>query len=371
MRKSRFLHRVLVSCFITALSATAAQAAAQPEGPCTPPGAWSSRTEPPAPIVRAWGTFFPPDGKFYSVGGRLGDLLGDDYIQVNIYDPVLDTWSQSNSTFVDGQVNNMVGGVLDFGGTPSIVVVGGSAATLTTATSDVRQYDPVADAIIVLTADPWPGNTDGAMLPGGAAVVDNKLYVFGGFHIGLGMLDGIWQFDPAAAEGSRWTTMTATLPAQIAYIPTAASGGLIYLLGGSLWDDVGATLVDSTESSVYDPVADTITPVAAIPRATAETRAVAALDGTIWVLGGGRIDPNPSNAVDVYDPVGDSWSEGPAFTNARRNFAADIDPAVGTVWAVGGYDIGNTAQTFNEQFTPCDIVDDTIFEDGFDGPPVG
>jgi hypothetical protein len=372
MRKSRFLHSVLVSFFITALSATAAQAAVQPEGPCTPPGAWANRADVPTTLVRSWGAFFPPDGKFYAVGGRFDDVAGDDFIQVNIYDPVADSWSLSNSTFVDGQVNNMVGGVLDFGGTQYIVVVGGSAAGATTSTSDVRQYDPVADAIIVLTDDPWPGNTDGTMLPGGAAVVDNKLYVFGGFHIGIGMLDGIWVFDPAAAAGSRWTTLTTTLPAPIGYIPTAASGGLIYLLGGASWDDVGATLLDSTESSVYDPVADTISPIAVIPRATGETRAVTALDGTIWVLGGGRVAPNPSNEVDVYDPVGDAWSLGPALTAARRNFAADVDPATGTIWAAGGYDTdGLTPLAVNEQFTACEVVDDTIFQDGFDGPPTG
>ena len=367
MRKSRFLTRVFVSAFIAAICVTAAQAAAQPEGPCTPPGAWTTRADFPSTIVRAWGQYF--DGKFYALGGRFDDVAGDDFIQVNIYDPLLDTWSQSNSTFVDGQVNNMVGGVLDFGGTQYIVVVGGSAAGATTATADVRQYDPVGDSIVVLTGDPWPGvGPSSTILPGGAAVHDNKLYVFGGFEINIGMVDTIWQFDPAAAEGSRWTQMTATLPTPIGYIPAATSGDLIYLLGGSLFDPT-AILIDSTESSVFDPVADTIAPVATIPRATAETRAVTMLDGTVWVLGGGRTAPNPSNEVDIYDPVGDSWTVGPAFTNPRRNFPAGIDPVTGTIWAVGGYDIDNLPLFFNEEFTACVVVDDTIFEDGFDGPP--
>jgi hypothetical protein len=246
-------------------------------------------------------------------------------------------------------------------------MVGGSAAGATDAsTSEVRQYDPIADVMTSLTTDTWPGNTDGRTLPGGAAVVDNKLYVLGGFDIGLGMTDAIYRFDPDAAPGSRWTTMTATLPNPVGYIPTAASGGLIYLLGGSTWD--GMTIVDSTESSSYDPVADVVAPIAVIPRATAETRAVTLPDGTIWVLGGGRVAPNPSNEVDVYDPVGDAWTLGPPFITPRRNFAADIDPVVGTVWATGGYDAGNTLLDINEQFTPC-VIDDTIFADGFEVPP--
>jgi hypothetical protein len=368
MRKSRFLSRVFVSTFIAAVCATAAEAAAQPQGPCTPPGAWASRTDIPTTDVRSWGTFFPPDGKLYLMGGRFDDTAGDDFLQVNIYDPATDTWSLSNATFNDNQVNNMVGGVLDFGSGPVIVTVGGSMAGGTTSSSDTRTYDPVGDSLQVLTNDPWIGNTDGAMLPGGAAVYNNKLFVFGGFDINIGMLTTIYQFDPSAAEGSRWTQMTASLPNPIGYIPTSMSNGKIYLFGGSLWD--GTTLQDTTESSVYDPVADTIAATAVIPRATAETRAVTALDGTVWVLGGGRVAPNPSNEVDIYDPATDGWTTGPAFTNPRRNLAADIDPATGNIWVVGGYDIdGVTPLSFNEQFTACVVIDDTIFADGFDGPP--
>lgn len=363
MRKSLFQ----VLAFFSALLATtlAAAAGSQPAGTCTPPGAWATRADFPSTVMRSWGAFFPANGKFYLLGGRSTDDAGADFTQVSEYDPALDSWATKNGTFADGQVNNMVGGVLDFGGTSYIVVVGGSAAGATTATSDVRQYDPVADTLTVLDTDPWPGNTDGAMLPGGAAVLDNKLYVFGGFDIGVGMLDTIYRFDPSAAAGSRWTQMTATLPTTLGYIPAAASGSYIYLAGGSSFD--GTALADTTSSSRYDPVADVIAPITEIPRATAETRAVAQTDGSIWVLGGGRTDPNPSNEVDVYTPDTDSWATATAFTSARRNLAADVDPATGTVWATGGYDVDVAFLSINEQYTPC-VDNDLIFRDGFDGP---
>jgi N-acetylneuraminic acid mutarotase len=369
MRKSRFLSRILLSAFVAATCATAAQAATLG---CAPPGAWTTQTPYTNTISRAWGAFYPPDGKFYLMGGRPDDAAGDDFIQVHIYDPATDTWAESNATFTDNQNNNMVGGVLDFGGGQMLIVtVGGSAAGGTTSSSNTQTYDPVGDSLQNLTNDPWPGNTDGAILPGGAAVYENKLYVFGGFDIAVGMVDTIWQFDPSAAEGSRWTQMTATLPVPRGYIPTTVSGGLIYLMGGSTWDDVNLTILDSAESSVYDPDTDTISAVTTpIPRATAETRAVTQLDGTVWVLGGGRDDPNPSNEVDIYDPATDTWSLGPAFTAPRRNFASDIDPATGNIWAVGGYDTdGTTLLSINEQFTACSgVITDRIFQDGFDGP---
>ncbi|HET6546399.1 MAG TPA: hypothetical protein VFG55_06610 [Rhodanobacteraceae bacterium] len=362
MRKSR----VFVFLFIlgAVLFSTAGTAAASPAGICTPPGSWTTRADFPSPVVRTWGVFFPGNGNFYLMGGRISDDVGSDLMQVNEYDPILDTWTTKAGTFSDNQVNNMVGGVLEIDGASAIVTLGGSAAGGTTATSEVRAYDPIADVMTTLASDPWPGNSDGTTLPGGAAVLDNKLYVFGGFDIGIGMVDTIYRFDPAAAAGSRWTLMTATLPTPLGYVPVAASGSFIYVMGGSIFN-TDATLSDSTDASQYDPVADTITALAALPRATGETRAVAQTDGTIWVLGGGRVAPNPSNEVDVYTPGSDSWSLGPAFTAARRNFGADVDPATGRIWATGGYDVdGLTPLAINEQFDTCS---DVIFSDGFDG----
>jgi hypothetical protein len=55
------------------------------------------------------------------------------------------------------------------------------------------------------------------------------------------------------------------------------------------------------------------------------------------VLGGGRVAPNPSNEVDAHSPVTNVWSLGPAFATARRNVAADVDPATGRIFLVGGY----------------------------------
>jgi hypothetical protein len=79
-----------------------------------------------------------------------------------------------------------------------------------------------------------------------------------------------------------------------------------------------------------------LTTIASIPRATGETRAVSE-GGQIWVLGGGRTSPNPSNQVDAYSPGPNSWSLAPSFLTARRNIAADVDPATGNIYPVGGY----------------------------------
>ncbi|MEO8286250.1 MAG: S-layer homology domain-containing protein [Chloroflexota bacterium] len=299
---------------------------------CAPSaGGWTAGAPLTAGIVRAWGVYFPANGKFYSMGGRTGD--GDPNLaqmQPLEYTPGTDTWVQKTASFSDNQTSNMQGAVLTMSGTPVIVMVGGSAGGGTSGTSEVKTYNPATDTMTTLSSDPWtPGTTT---LPGGVAVVNNKLYVLGGFEINVGMSDQIWEFDPAAAAGSRWTLKSTVLPVQLGYIPTAAIGGMIYTGGGSIWD--GTTLLDSDNSYKYDPATNTITAITNIPRATAETRAVA-YGGKMWVLGGGRDAPNPSTEVDIYDPATNSWSTGPSFTLARRNFPADTD---GTkIYMAGGY----------------------------------
>jgi hypothetical protein len=248
------------------------------------------------------------------------------------------------------------------GGTDVIAVVSGSMVGGVSTSRDIRYYNPVLDTLTVVATDPWLGNpVGGNNFGGGSAVLANKLYVFGGFNNPVGMLDTVWIYDPAAPAGTRWTQNPNNLPAPRGYIPTAAVGSFIYLLGGS--DFVGGLLNDTTTSLRFNPATGVFNTVATIPRATAETRAVTQpLDGTVWVLGGGRTPPNPSAEVDVYNPTTDTWTvpASVAMITARRNFPASVDPATGRIWAAGGYDVsGITPLNVNEQFTctvPVDLM---------------
>ena len=199
------------------------------------------------------------------MGGRASDNPGDDFTHPFEYDPVGNSWTTKSATYPDNQVNNMACGVLNDSGTDYIYCVGGSAAGGTTATDRVFRYDPVTDTIT--TGTPWPGAM-GTILPGGFSVFNNKLYVFGGFNINVGMVADIWEYTPGGAGA--WVHKSAMLPTALGYIPTATIGSHIYMAGGSTWD--GTTIHDSNFSTVYDPVADTIGNIATIPRATAETR---------------------------------------------------------------------------------------------------
>ena len=108
----------------------------------------------------------------------------------------------------------------------------------------------------------------GTILPGGFAVANNKFFILGGFNINVASTNQIWEFNPAAAVGAKWTQRTNT-PVGIMYALTCTINGIIYVGGAS--DYQGGTVVDTTTSFSFNPVANSIGTIAPIPRATGET----------------------------------------------------------------------------------------------------
>jgi hypothetical protein len=314
----------------------------------TPVCNWSAGPAMPTVLIRAVGVYFPTDGNFYTMGGRTSDLAGSDFQHVLKFNTTSNTWSQMPSTLADNQGNNMACGVLTVSGTPLIYCLGGNAAGAATATARVYSYNPATDTQTVLTAaDNWPGDAAGTILPGGFAVDNNKLYILGGFNINVASTNQIWQFDPTAAVGSKWTQMVNT-PEGVMYAPTCTIGGIIYLAGAS--DYSGGTVIDTTNSFSFNPATNMTGFIPPIPRATGETRALN-FNGKMYVMGGGRVAPNPSNEVDILDPSSNTWSVGLPFVNARRNFPTDTN-GTDHIWLSGGYEPSTPAADMEIFFCP-------------------
>jgi hypothetical protein len=294
--------------------------------PC--PAFWSAGPTLPPAVVRSVGVYFTANGRFYVMGGRSSGAVGSELTHPIEYDPGSSIWNIKAATFPDTQVNDMACAFLTEGGTPYIYCIGGSAAGATTATNRIFRYNPVTDTIGFLAA-PWPGNSGGDTLPGGFAVLSNKLYLLGGFQIDTAMTNQIWEFTPGT---NTWIQKNAVLPVALGFIPTTTIGNLIYTAGGSRYTGPG-TLADSINAYFYNPVADIISVIADMPRPTGETQAVT-INKQLWVLGGGRTAPNPSEQVDIYDPTTGVWITGPPVVTARRNFPAAGDGS--RIWLVGG-----------------------------------
>jgi len=303
-------------------------------GGCAPSG-WSAGPDLPSAGVRLTGVYFQANGKFYVMGGR--DASDVEFTHPFEYDPGTNSWTTKVATYPDGFTNNMACGVLAESGTPYIYCTGGSNFTSQTTSGRVFRYDPVADTISAVAATWPPGDTN--ILPGGFSVYSNKLYILGGFDVNVAVTDTIWEFTPPTS----WVQKSAHLPVPRCYIPTATIGNLIYTGGG---DDFPGTLTDTTDSFVYDPVADSITTIASIPRVSSNTRGLN-FNGQMWVLGGEF--PTPVNEVDIYDPGTNTWSLGPSMLVPRRNFATDTD-GTSRIWAAGGYDDTGVANITSEIF---------------------
>jgi Kelch motif len=321
-----------------------------------PAATWSSSPDLPTDLVRATGIYFPANGRFYAMGGRTSDAAGADMPTPYEFDPSTNAWVFKTAPFPDNQVNNMACGVLSAGKTPYIYCVGGSATGSTAATTRVFRYDPVADKIETAGIQPWNESTPDT-LPGGFTVFENKLYILGGLSLGTSATNRIFEFIPDNAVGSQWARKAATLPVALSFVPATTIGSLIFTAGGSTFTP--CTLTETSNAYVYDPVRDSISSIANLPRTTGETRAVTVAN-EMWVLGGGRTAPNPSAEVNIYNPETGKWRVAAPLSTGQRNFAAASDGV--RVFMAGGYNSTTTplktAQIYGEtsQVSPALVL---------------
>jgi N-acetylneuraminic acid mutarotase len=313
-----------------------------PVGTCS----WAAGADLPVAGIRFGGVFFPANGKFYAMGGRDLQTGGTEFTHPFEYDPAGNSWTTKAAIYPDPFVSNTECAVANDSGTDYIYCVGGSQSSTATETGRVFRYDPIADVITTVAARWTPG--DASILPGGITVFNNTIYILGGFDVLNNVsTDEIWAFTPNPAG---WVQKNSVLPVALAYIPTTTIGSLIYTAGGVDF----ASGTDMTNSFVYDPVADSITTIASIPRPSSDVRGLNFCD-QFYVVGGGGF-PDYFNEVDIYDPVSNTWSIGTPFMTARRNAAVDTDGS-NNIWVAGGLDanLGSLASTeiFNCPVSPC------------------
>jgi hypothetical protein len=211
-------------------------------------------------------------------------------------------------------------------------------------TPEVQCYDPVANSAIVLTTLPA---AYGSYLPGAQVVLDNIVYVFGGFDPNATpyMTDVTFQYD---IIGNAWYEV-GTLNTARSYIMAAVVDGKIYAFGGDTFD--GTNLYATTIAEAYDPNVGTWSDVAVddLPTASGEGRAFGfdstsmyEFAGQIILAGGGQW-PGETADVILYDVATDSYDPSfPDLIDARRNHAGVFVPGfsradgVPGMWVFGG-----------------------------------
>ena len=173
-------------------------------------------------------------------------------------------------------------------------------------------YDPATNSWKILA--PMPTARDHV----GVAVVNGKIYTFGGFTKSVHMNAGtdVFEYDPAA------NTWRSRAPMKIALgsVGAAVIDGKIHVLGGRSLDNT-KTLPTHI---VYDPATDTWKDAAPMSKGR-DHMATVVVDGKIHVIGGRFTSPvDRTDMHEIYDPATDSWSNAPPLKTPRSAIAAAL-----------------------------------------------
>ena len=308
------------------------------EGTFTIVDAWLAKA--PMPVARDSGMAGVVDvaggKKVYVIGGMEQQVPLKISNAVAEYDPVTNTWNPNAKAAMSTARTDHNAAVVD----NKIYVFGGYDVNRTPLNS-VEVYDPQTDV--------WAPrlNMPVARHDFGVAVIDKKIYLIGGLLSESEETGRVDIYDPAT---DTWDTSKPAMPTKRAYLAVAAVGRNIYAIGGSRAQDKG--LFANVE--VYNVDAQTWTSKAPLPTARDEM-AVAVVNGKIWVIGGWDVPGAqiPSNKVEVYDPGKDTWTSKAALPEP---WAPDFNTAVlnGKVYVFGGIDeqgkITNRVQVYDPSF---------------------
>ncbi len=142
-------------------------------------------------------------------------------------------------------------------------------------------------------------------------------------------------FNMAAASAESYWTNGSPMPTARSEITSAVLDDKIYVIGGF---ENGHSTTSAVE--VYDPRTDKWATAAPLPQPLDHT-AAAAFDGKLYVVGGGYLDRgNLSDRLFIYNPDSDNWTQGAKLPSARGAMTANF--VNGILYAVGGVDSQKT-----------------------------
>lgn len=226
---------------------------------------------------------------------------------VEIYNPVTNQWSAARSMSLE--VHGLTATTLQNG---KVLVTGGNGG-LGPIYTNTSQYDPAT-------------NTWSAAAPLGSArayhtatlLADGKVLVAGGFKsIGTAAQTEIAAtaelYDPAA---NSWTPLASMSHARYGHRATLLADGRLLVTGG-----FDATNVQGAE--IYDPASNSWSPAGTMLHPRLWNSAVLLSNGNVMVAGG-LIDASgeATDSVEIYDTLTNSWSAGAAMSMPRASHTA-------------------------------------------------
>jgi len=223
-------------------------------------------------------------------------------------------------------------------GSAEVLCTFGGRLSVDTGTPVVQCFDPLAKASAITSS--LPGDL-GTYMASRVAVLNNKVYVFGGFRHDPPLNSAqTWEWDPVL---NNWT-QKGNLHLARGFINVAVADGKIYAFGGDVY--IKPQQVAQTMAEVFDPISGTWNDAAVADLATATGEGTAygfnssssyTLAGKIIIAGGGQW-PDQTAAVVQYNISTNSYSTTyPSLNVARANQAGFFIPGdPGRMWVFGG-----------------------------------
>lgn len=161
------------------------------------------------------------------------------------------------------------------------------------------------------------------------ASYNGSIYIFGGSFGGGGStaIPAIYNISTGA-----WTTGAPDPISRRCAGQTVTLNDKIYILGG--WNNCDSNSPLST-TSIYDPVANTWTNGANMPRPRGHGVAEA-INGKIYVTAGGNSFPGMISETDIYDPATNIWTSGAAVPVPVRGAGSAV--VKGKLYVISGLD---------------------------------
>jgi len=312
---------------------------------------WTPGPASPFSYTRFDGEYYPPTGKAYFLGGRVGANTTSG--EIYSFDPVTGTFADEVLAMEIPVSNYNVCLLKDLTGPDSLAlyVVSGRVNGTTNATQ-LQVYYPISGLAMSLTSDPWPGRLGAYVFPPGNGQIacGNKIYTLGGFqNFGTPYCsDSTYVYDPAQPAGSRWSRLTARLAIARGYISPAVVDRKIYAIGGDTFN--GTALRSQRIVERFDPANPGAgwVRMADLPDTLGESQAFGFDTGSPYGFGGHIIVAGkgqwPNEFPDCYDynVAANTWTTFPMLNQARRNHAGFFVPGTdGTngipgMWVLGG-----------------------------------
>jgi subtilisin family serine protease len=249
--------------------------------------AWDPRAPSPYPGIGLRGV--PFRGRLYLFGTwDHTDPVG--HLQVAVYDPEADAWSDRPGSFLQGERYGHAAAAC--GNRIHLV----SAGMATRTRLDI--YDPDSESWT-----PGPSLSVGLVNPA-AVCLDGSLYVLGGYDNNTHWSASryLFRYDPAARQWARLADMRS----RRSYHAAVAARGRIWVFGGA--DERDAELATA---EVYDPRRDEWTPLPDLPGGGVSGLGAATDGRRIYLSGGtGSGQEDPRSDVAVYDLEAGAWTNG-------------------------------------------------------------